>query len=412
MARSDIVTLIPLDRAAKILGIDPFHFNMITTLRRPQTNACDDIWFQYADQRIGQASRYDLSVALFQAEQQTTQYLGYSPLPTWFSDEERSIAVPYAVELTNYRGINSRGKPKSIRSKFGYVIEAGARAKTLIEERSSVSYCDLNGDGYEETATVTVSTTVTDPQEISIYFTGKDGEDVWEIRPIDVSISSGIATITFQKYLVPLPELWENEPSEDDPQWRTIDGDNEENFVETVDVYRVYTDTSNQATLYYENNCGSCGGSGCPSCEFDTESACLRVRDSRLGVFSYSAATWDEDTESFVFSDGCYANPSKIKINYRAGFVNGGTAARTKYPYKQMDTMWERSIVYYAFTLLDRADNVCDNTQNIWKNMSEDLALAEGGRSFSMSFKHMQNPMGTTRAAINLWRMIEQHRLV
>lgn len=412
MARSDIITLIPLDRAAKILGIDPFHFNMITTARRPQTNACDDIWFQYADQRIGQASRHDLSVALFQAEQQATRYLGYSPLPTWFSDESKSIVTPYAVELTNYRGINSRGKSKSVRSKFGYVIETGIRAKTLIEADANVTYSDANGDSYDELATVIVNTSITDEQEICAYFAGKDGEDGWEIRPINVSIASGVATITFQKYLVPLPDLWEREPSEDDPQWRTINGDNEGNFVEVIDVYRVYTDVSDQATLYYENNCISCGGSGCAACGFETEGACLRIRDSRLGIFSYSAATWDADREEFVFSAGCYSNPSKIKLNYRAGFVNESVSARPKHPYKQMDTMWERSIVYYAFTLLDRAENVCGNTQNIWNNMTEDLALAEGGRSFSMSFKHMQNPLGTTRAAINLWRMIEQHRLV
>lgn len=412
MARSDIVTLIPLDRVAKILGIDPFHFNMITTLRRPQNNACDDIWFQYADQRIGQASRYDLSVALFEAEQQVTKYLGYSTIPTWISEEERQIVKPYAVELTNYRGINSRGKSKSVRSKLGYIVEAGSRAKTVIESDATVVYSDANGDGYDELATVTVNTTITDEQEICVYFAGKDGEDRWEIRPIDVSIESGVATITLQKYLVPLPDLWEREPSEDDPQWRTINGDDAANFVEVIDVYRVYTDVTKQATLYYENSCIHCGGNGCEACGFETESACLRIRDSRLGIFSYSAATWNEDSESFVFSESCYSNPSKIKINYRAGFINESTSAKPKYPYKQMDTMWERAIAYYAFSLLDRADNVCDNTQNIWKHMTEDLALSEGGRSFSMAFKHMQNPLGTTRAAINLWRMIEQNRLV
>lgn len=414
MARSDVVTLIPLDRAARILGIDLFHFNMITTLRRPQNNACDDVWFQYADQRIGQASRYDLSVALFEAEQQTTKYLGFSPMPTWVSDEERQIAKPFAVELVNHRGINSRGKSKSLRTKLGYLREAGVRAKTLIQANAAVVYSDANGDGYSELATVTVNTTVTDTQEIYAYFAGKSGEDRWEIRPIDVSIAGGVATITFQRYLVPLPDLWERDPSEDDPQWRTINGDDIANFVTVVDIYRVYTDETDQATLYYESNCINCNGSGCSACAFDSESACLRIRDMRLGLFSYAAAEWDEDNDRFIFSDNCYSNPSKIIVNYRAGFINEGTSAKPKFPYRQMDTMWERAIVYYAFTLMDRADtnNLCGNTQNIWSTMTEDLASIDNGRSHALSFKHMQNPLGTSRAAINLWRMIEQHRLV
>lgn len=412
MARSDVVTLIPLDRAAQILGIDPYHFNMITTLRRPQNNACDDVWFQTADQRIGQASRYDLSVALFEAEQQTMKYLGYSPMPAWFSDEEIPISQPYAVELTNYRGINSKGKPKSIRASMGYLLEAGVRAKSLIDAEASVVYSDANGDGYSELATVTVSTSVTDPQEIHAYFAGEDGEDGWEIRPISVSIAAGVATITFSKYLVPLPDLWVRDPSEDDPQWRTIDGDISTNFVEKIDVYRVYTDTTNQATLYYENNCLSCSGSGCSLCAFNSTGACLRIRDNRLGLFSYSPATWDANTASFVYPDSCYSNPVKIKINYRAGYINQGTNAKPKHPYNQMDAMWERAIVYYAFTMVDRAENICGNTENVYSRMSEDLALNANGRSFAMSFKHMQSPFGTTRAAIDLWRMVERNRMV
>lgn len=133
MARSDVATLIPLDRAARILGIDPYHFNSIVTSRRPEKSSCDDIWFQYAEQRIGQASRYDLSVALSKAEEQTAEYLGYYPMPTWIEGEDCTVTRPFAVELTNRNGINSMGRAKSIRTQRGFVVETGSRAKTLIE---------------------------------------------------------------------------------------------------------------------------------------------------------------------------------------------------------------------------------------------------------------------------------------
>jgi hypothetical protein len=408
VARSEIVTLIPLDRAAVVLGLDPAHFNTIVTSRRPENNACDDLWFPYAWQRVGQAGREDLANALYQAESQVIRYLGYYPMPTWIAAEEHPITKPYAVELRNISGRNSRNQQKSVRTTYGYVIEAGSKAKTLIQATAAVTYSDADNDGYNELATVTVTTAVTDPDEIRVYFAAKSGKDAWEIRPASVSITSGTATITFSRFLVPLPQLWEKDPDEGD-RWRTIDGDSSSNFITTADVYRVYTDPSVQATFYHEDTCSSCGGTGCSVCNFTTETACLRVRDSRLGLMSYAPATWNATTLSFGSGSCCSQDPDKIKLYYRAGYVD---KRRETISYKVMDPEWERAIVYYAFTLLEREASLCGNSQNIYQRFNEDLALSVDGRSWTLSFKHVQNPLGTTRAAINLWRMIERDRLI
>lgn len=406
MACSEYYTLIPLDRAAHILGIDPFHFNSIVTLMRPENPSCDDVWLKSAWQRYGQASRDDLAMSLKTAEELVTKYLGFSPAPRWFEDEDKVPDRPFAVEFTNYRSINSRGKHKSVRANSGYVIEFGKRAKTLIEEKSAVIYSDCDGDGYRELATVAVETTVTEPQEIRLYYTGENGADAWEIRPIKVSIETGTATITFPKYLVPLAEKWVIGPTSDDPRWRAIDGDVESNFIETLDVYRVYTDPSEQATFYH--NAALCVGDDEDGDGFITGEARLKLRDARLGIVSYEPAAWDADTSAFTARCSSYPDPDRILISYRAGLRSNDVVQ----PLIQMDALWERAIVYYALTLLDRASNICDNTQNIYEHMSEDLALSENTRSYSLSFKDMQNPLGTTRAAIKLWRMIEQYRLV
>lgn len=408
MARSNTVTLIPLDRAAHVLGIDPYHFNTITTLRHPEQSACDDLWYEYAWQRVGQLGRDDLAKALYEAERQVIRYLGFYPMPAWIAEEEHPVTKPYAVELRNYSSLNSRGQQKSIRTNYGYVIEPGSRAKSLIESGAAVVYSDANGDGYIELATVSVNTTITDTDEIHVYFPGHLGKDTWEIRPTTVTVNSGVATITFPRYLVPLPELWERDPDEGDI-WRTISGDSLSNFITTVDVYRVYTDTSVQATFYHENTCSGCGGTGCVNCDFASETACLRIRDPRLGLMSYSPATWDADTETFTMGSCCSRDPDKIKLYYRAGYVNRGLE---DYSYKTMDPEWERAIVYYAFTLLQRVPNLCGNLQDIYARFNEDLALAEGGKSYTIAFKNLQNPLGTTRAAIDLWRMIERERIL
>ena len=56
--------MIPLDRCAFHLGIDPFHFNCIFTTNRPVLPDCDDVWFRYDYQQSGKVSRESLGTAL------------------------------------------------------------------------------------------------------------------------------------------------------------------------------------------------------------------------------------------------------------------------------------------------------------------------------------------------------------
>lgn len=405
MARSDIVTQIPLDRAAGILGIDKAHFNSITTTRRPEVNTCNDLWFAYPFHKVGQASWDDLAIALRTSEDRVTDLLGYSLVPAWVYQEEQIPERPYATELTNIRGQNARLRRKSVITRRAYVIEAGVRASSLINAGNVVTLSDEDGDGYNETATITQVTTLTEGQEIHVYFPNKAGSEQWEIRPVVVSLSGGTATITFSKYLIPDPDLWEQDPGAGD-QKRTIDGDNAANFLTTVDLYRVYNDPSNQAAFY--NECTSCGGSGCAVCGFDVDTGCLLVRDGRRGIVAYSRATWDEDTAAFTASDNCLTDPSRLIINYRAGLVNH----RMTYPYLQMEPEWERALVYYAISLMDREFAGCENTRNIWKYMTEDRAKSAGERSFTMADKDLHNKLGTTRAAVQLADMIHSRRSI
>lgn len=411
MARASVYTRIPLDRAAAILGIDPLHFNGVVSSYRPELFACDDLWFQYASQREGQASREDLALALRAAEDKVFKELGYPLVPIWVRNEEHQLTHAYAVELVNPYGRNSRGLAKSVRSKLGYVIQGGIRAKSLIDDAAAVVYSDVDGDGYAETATVTVSTTVTDGQEIHVYYPGESGSDAWEIRPIRVTLSGGTATIKFRKELAPDVNLIEKYTHPGD-NTLTINGDDNANFLATVDVYRVYNDPSVQATLYSEfESCNACGGSGCDYCEADSTTACLYVRNGKLGILAYTPGDWDAEEENFVSPENTISEPDKIVISYRAGLVNHDLT----YPYLDMEPQWERAIVYYAISLLDREMSGCENTHNIWTYQNEDLAKSVSSQgssvSYSINFTDMSNPFGTTRAALDLWRMVKRHRL-
>lgn len=407
MARTDVYTRIPLDRAAAILGIDPLHFNSVVSDNRPEVYACDDIWYQYPSQNVGQASREDLAIALRTAEDRIFDILGYPLIPIWIKDEVHPIPKPYAVELGH--GYNSIGQPKSVVAKYGEVISGGTKAVSLIDDNAVIVYSDPDGDGYDERATVTVNTTVTAVEEIHIFYPGKDGRDVWEIRPITVSISGGVATITFRRELAVLETLIERYGTPVNPTI-TVDGDDDANFLTAVDVYRVYTDTTNQAVMYAPNGCYGCDGSGCTVCGSQNNTACLYIRNPRLGIVAFSPATWDEEDERFE-TPSCIYPADYIKISYRAGKINHDQ----EYPYSRMDPQWERGIVYYAASLLDREVAGCENTHNIWNYLNEDLAKSEssGGTSISYSilFSDFSNPLGTTRAALDLWRLVKRHRL-
>lgn len=410
MARSDIVTMIPLDRAAKIIGIDPYHFNSITTLRRPENNACDDIWMQYSEQRQGQLGRDDLAFALKQAEDTVTHYLGYFLVPQWTINEEKIITKPASPDLINIGALNARGMAKSVILDHGYVIEGGQKTKSLISAGVAIVYSDDNGDGYRELCTVIVPTTVTDPQEVHVYFPGKSGSDKWEVRPVDVSLVAGNAIITFPRYLVPLPNLWTNDPDEGD-HYRTINGDDINAFLTTVDIYRVFNDPQSQAIFYTEGTtCVDCGGNGCPQCGWTTQSGCIRVRDSRRGIVSYAAATWNTTTNQFdPLNSPCpWYDPDKVFLWYRSGLINN----ELDKPYLEMEPSWERMIVYYALTLLDRQLNGCENTRNIWKMMDKDMSESANGVAHQIVPRDLGNPLGPKYAAIRLWRMIESNRLM
>ena len=410
MAYAKVRTLIPLDNVPKILQIDPLHFNSIYTELRPIDNACDDIYTQHDWQFVGKVSRESIASALKQAEDLVIDYLGYYPVPHWVQEEEHELARPFKPELYYVYNMDVRGKRQTITTNYGYFIEGGRKSKSLIEAGSAVTYSDEDGDGFNETGTVTVATTVSEPSEISVYYPGYTGADIWEIRPTTVTIGAGIATITFKKYQVALEELLERLAEGPGDSYRAIDGDDDTNFIATVDVYHVYNDPSEQLSFVTENYCSSCSGTGCTACEGYEETGCMYARDKRNGIVAINRADWDEDEEKFVYATFDYCHlPDKVNIWYRSGKQNKDLDE----PLIQMDPTWERMIVLYALTLIDTELCGCDNTKRIVSHWREDLSRPKTEGAFAISSANLSCPLGTSRAAIDLWKMITSpgHRL-
>lgn len=404
MARSQIDTLMPLDRFAAVLQIDPLHFNGVISVRRPLRNACDDVWFQHDYQFVGRCSRDAAAMAIRQCEDLVAQYFGFDLLPRWVAAEDCQIDRFGAPEMFG-NSLNIRGLGKSTTVRRGYIIGGGVRAVEVIQLAAAVTYTDTDGDGYAETVTATAPTAVPDT-EVHAFYPGESADITWEIRPVTVSSSGGVVTVTFRREQAVLPELMERLTDLSDVP-PSIDGDEDANFLTTIDIYRVYNDPSQQATFYSEgSSCASCGGNGCAACDFDVESGCLTVRDPRLGLVAYQRADWDATSSSFNaagFSQG--REPDRLKVWYRAGWQD----TRQADPLRTMDPTMERMLAYFAVSKLNTDAPACDNTRHLIRLYQEDLAKSQSagngvGQTYQLSDSDLRNPFGTARGALDFWR--------
>lgn len=408
MAIASTRTLIPLDRFARVFGIHPLHFNQVTINDLAPATTCGQPLVQYAWQTAAAVSREDIAIALAEAEDTVARELGYYPLSKWQRNEMVRMPTPRIPELYSFAPVDVRWQWSQFNARFGYIITGGIRATTLIEANAAIVYTDPDGDGYDELATITVTTTVTAEDEIHLFYPDHAGEEEWEIRPINVRIASGTATITCRR------EQLVKEIFLEAINARAVDGLTDSNFLDEVDVYRVYNDPSTQAEFQWAaiaNSC-NCDENECASCTYAVQNACLSVRDTRVGLFSASPGDWDADNNSYdrvALAVG--RSPDRVKINYYAGY----TDQNKRNPNIDMDTSWETVISRFAVTLLNRQICACQNVVAATQMWREDMAHNVTSPSQASSYRIPQNlfnnPIGTTLGALNLWRKIVRERL-
>lgn len=397
MARASTYTWLSLDRFAQIMGANPLHFNGIYTDLQPVRSGCDDMWLQYDWQDVQHVSRESLAEAIKDAEDQIANYVGYNLLPTWEIDERHNTEVPGDPTLIS-SGYNIQGRYKTIRTDKYHVISGGQRAKTVIEAAAAIVRSDADGDGYNELCTITVATTVTDANEIRVYYPGESGADEWEIRPLkSVSISGGNATITFNIWQIPDPDLLEALDA------TGINGDTAANFITTADVYRVYNDPETQVQFLWEPfpNC-TCDTGTCTVCQHATQYGCLIARDYRLGRFTYSPATYSDGAFTESYFSEC-RDPDQLRLWYQSGWQD----KKQDRPWQQLDPFWEKAIAYFAIALLDREICECEPLIVFWQNWQKDLSKVDA-TSYTKSFRDLDNPFGSWQGAVYAWKRANQ----
>lgn len=399
MARASTPTKLPLDTFAKYMGFHPLHFNQIVFGNQTY---CDNIVFQHEWQTADKVSREEIARAIAEAESKIENALKYRLIPSWEVDEWRGTPKQVVGYINNHSNL--------VQAEWGYLISGGIKSSSVEEASASIVWSDEDSDGYFETGTVTASVVAVNPEEIHAFYPGKDGDEAWEIRPIDVTISSGVATITFRRELAVNPDLLDRLDIED----AEADGTNNADFLSTIDVYRIYNDPQTQATLMWEpyaGLCGTCNGSGCEACAYSVQTACLLLHGNpRQSILHYTPADWDSEEETFTPATWMAGrNPEIVRLFYYAGWRNKSLRYTNR-----MDPQWERTVAYMAAALLDRPP--CDCVKGNWERWRQDLTLAQGSADGSVGlgfFRQpegtLDNPFGTTRGEVNAWRQVSSN---
>lgn len=409
-------TLLSIFRYARIMGITPLHFaGAATPGLNPQVmpiDNCSKIWAKYDWQIHDQVSKMQLAESIYEAEYEISQALGYWPAPVWTSEEKQIYPRPFAKAYGGV-GVDIAGKPKALRTNYGHIISGGRRGVTLLGTATtagnSLKYLDEDGDGYYETANVTIATTLTDARYIKLYYTGHNGELEWEVRPIrSKRITGGNIVFVLDAWELISPELYEAFPTSDG--FDAIDVSDVTNYEVSVDVYYEYNDTTLPSSQFiWENDlmgiCATCGGTGCEDCTPVTQDGCLTIRKYEAGIVTPFPADYDGGWTATTWTE-C-REPENVKLWYYSGLVANDYAQSRSYDPLSLE--FAKAIAWLATARLDRPLCGCGNIQAISTELQTDITLREPkGAAYFVTPDGMSCPFGTKIGEIRAWRIVSK----
>jgi hypothetical protein len=417
--------LLPPDIWRAELGLHPWFFWGLT---HPQLmsidSKCSPLTFEYGWQGSDTAGRDDIRRAIERAEEMLLSYLGFRVAPQY---TEQTVDWPrYGVTgQTRYLDSDATGRRIAVMLPEGHVQAVGIEQLTLIGTATvaggELVFSDEFSTGFEDTFTITLPTSVTNPDQIAVYFASADRldgaavGDRWRIEPVRVSISGGNVTIIGRKWLLVKPIRYETpRPQGLDPTLTTT-------FVTGLEVYQRTTNeagnstTTSQALLIYEtNDCGTCWGRWCcggdPPASSDPATtgvviARAGIRDSTLGLVTPGAAVYDSSsgTWSSAWHCGGMCDPDRVTVRYLAGWPlqNG-----------QMDRKWQSVVTKLAAAEMKRRICACRESNERLHDLQQDMALqSTQTERYQISQRDYDNPFGLRRGHIQAWKDAQDHIL-
>jgi hypothetical protein len=417
--------LLPLDIWRQELGFNPWLFWGLAGGAIVDNSKCSGLVREYSWQGSDSAGRDDLRRAIERAEDELFSYLQYRVAPEYVETEPLPWPRFNDASQVRYRDIDATGRRVAMLAPEFHIQAMGIEQLTLIGQATvaapgALVYSDKFGTGFNDTFTITLPTTATDPNEIAVYFVAADRFDDtatidrWRIQPVQVSISGGNVTIVGRRWLVVKPILYEA------PVLNALDATNAANFVTALDVYQRTTNgnglttTTAQATLVYESS--DCGGWGAGYCvgalNGSTDPGTVGeviarsgIRDRTLGLVTPAAAVYNASSGlwSSAGCSSCYADPDRVKLRYLAGHPLAGG---------QMDRHMQQLVVPFAAAELKRRICACREVNERLHDLQMDMALeSTQTERYARSPRDLDNPFGSRLGHIQAWKKARDHIL-
>lgn len=356
----------------EIMLEDRWHFNQCAGIGAPVQTANDKGGTIYL-----QKEREMIARSLERAAGRMAQDLNYWINPAYFT-EEIPIGNGVPIQAQFFQG------------RYCKLIELGKRATSLIQAGVAVTYSDPNSMGFNDTATVTVVTAIANA-EVKLYFRVADGAPTagdyrYEIEPTVVTDSAGTVTITAPRWLFVKPTEWAREYVANDPNFNSpnvVDTANASTgFVTAVDVYRVYTDTTDNIEVLAANG---------------------------TLLQTYTGEIVDHELSAFRMGDLCTAvcwdyRPQRIRVNYHAGspLINN-----------EIDNeLFEACCAYSAGNMQSELTKMSYWTLSTWKNYHDPMIKTVGASIIPVATKRQsESGYGAARGQAMAWEVVMDRRI-
>lgn len=394
--------LLSLELFRERLGYNPWHFFQLSnSTTTPRNSSCNDLVYEHEWQNASAVGRAEIRRALVLAQEQLASWLRYDVAPAYRED---TVAWPRLADAAWDRTgqFDQRGQFLSVILPRTQIQRIGYQRTTLIGN-ASVTYTDENGDGLDDTFTVSIATSVTDTAQLGVYVAATDRYDGsglsqrWRIAPVRVSVSGGIATITGRAWLAVRPVLYEESTQAINPADAT-------RFCATMDVARHYIDPDGitaddcQATLIYGPDTGDPASVG-------EAVARAGIRDAANGIVAPALATYDATSGTWSSTAwACGLEPNGVLVRYEAGvpLVDG-----------RMDPYFEELVFILTLANIPGPICACKEANKRLYHYQFDLARTGGanGEGYGLiSGEDLSNPYGTRRGQVEAWKRVSQRR--
>lgn len=394
---------------ARIFGINPIHFAGGQGSPLFADTSCDAVWSRHLWQQPDQESWESILIAIQDAEKTVRNYLGYQPAPWWVSGRKLDAFKTFHNHFTN--GINGSQQRAAVILQEGHIIAPGRRAVTAIATGASVTYTDEDSDNWYETAQVVVPYTETyDWREIKIYFSGRNGDPRWEIRPIySIDVANDELTIVLRSWQLVDPDAQARFPGTDG--LTALDLSTLDYFVPTVDIYREYNDTTATAAEFIWEKMPEMGtiavGVGADESTQTTQNGTLIVRNN--GIAAPIAASYSEENGWAMVQQTVARSPDRYRLWYYSGYIS--QEWEQGFTGDPLDSAIAMAIAYLAAARLSRGVCQCGERQISYLREPNGFT-SPAGNFLAVADVLQECPFGTRRGEWMAYKMLQSPNMV